>query len=216
MTDLKRHGSLGFYYNSKKEKRKIIPSVKGEKCYFIKVGMTTQKTEEGRFVAVTLLQRIPHKRINETQWRINLSEIDAKCVMRKDITKEIDTTLSEDQLYEKISTCEYVDAISFNKGKGTLGPVRRRGLSLGLPGVRRSPGSMGGRQEGRISYRRPFAGRTGFTRRTIYSLKTLGAQDVKDYTSLRYYIKEGTLLTVKGSIGGCIGRVVCLRPAVRK
>ena len=135
--------------------------------------------------------------------------------------RQVNTDYNEEELSRHIFDSSKIDVIGLTKGRGTLGPVARRNIKMqkrkaASSGVQRKPGSMGLRGPAKVAPSKPFMGKTGFSRRTLISLVNLGSVEVENYTSFKYHIKRGTLLKVKGSVTGPIGRIVAVRRALRK
>ena len=222
VTDRRRKGSLAWYNNSKSGLRSLIPvHTKRPHMYFVKVGMDTKEIN-GVYTPVTLLQKVPHRRISPTSWSIDFSKLEAKRTRRKQVIRQIKTnSIEENDLQNEVLGSKKLDAISITKGRGTLGVVARRNVKMQKrkaagSGCARKPGSMGLRTSGRVVYTKPFMGQTGNSRRTIFGLENLGLEEVENYSRFKYYIKKGTLLLVKGSVGGPIGRTVLIRSSIRK
>lgn len=222
MTDVRRKGSLGWYQNCNKSLRSIFPVHKvSPHMYFVKIGMESHIVDNC-VTPVTLLEPISHvKKEDSIQWDIKCSELTSRRVRRKDVVREINTTAqTEDQLSELVLSSAKFDVIGLTKGRGTLGPVQRRNVKMQKrkaagSGVARKPGSMGTRLPGRVPYTKPFSGKTGFARRTIYGIKNLGFIDVKNRKIKDYYVKDKTILVVRGSLPGPSGRILCVRKSVR-
>lgn len=222
MTDVRRKGSLAWYQNCDKSLRSIIPVHKvSPHMYFVKIGMESHIVDNHLY-PVTLLQPVKHDKLGTgLQWNIKFSELKSKKVRRKDVIREINTeATTEEDLSKEVLDCAKLDVIGLSKGRGTLGPVQRRHIKMQKrkaagSGVARKPGSMGTRLPGRVPYTKPFSGKTGFARRTIFGLKNLGIIDMKDRKIKDYYIKESPVLIVKGSVPGPTGRILCVRKSVR-
>ena len=217
MSDRRRKGSLGWYHNSSRGTRSLIPvHTLSPHMYFIKGGMDSLIVEDV-LTPVTYLKRVPHVKLNDRQWKIEFSKVSSNLVRRKDVIREISTTAStSSELESLLLEVPKLDLIGLSKGRGTLGPVARRHVKMqkrkaARSGVTRKPGSMGLRIPGRVPYTKPFSGKTGFSRRTIFGVRNLGFTDSEE----RDHLKTGALL-VKGSVMGPIGRVVCVRPSVRR
>lgn len=219
MTDRRRKGSLAWYDNSSKDLRAIIPvDAKNSGLYAAKIGMTTEKINDF-LVPVTLLELIPGE-FKEGCWTWYASKLSSKSVRRKDFVREIRSSQTEyENLKEEVLKSSKFDVIGLSKGKGTCGPIKRRKIKAqkrkARGGVVRHPGSMGLRQMARIPYTKPFAGKHGFSRRTLFGLTNLGTINMKNQSFLRYYVKQGCVLGVKGSVTGPIGRIVKIRPTTR-
>ena len=222
MTDKRRKGSLGWYNNCKKSLRSLYPvHTKTPHMYFIKVGMQSQIVDN-KLTPITLLEPITHIKKQKKEWIISLSETKSKFVRRKDVVRQINTEFTtHEELLNYLLNCKKFDIIGLTKGRGTLGPVQRRNIKMQKrkaagSGVARKPGSMGTRIPGKIPYTKPFSGKTGFARRTITGLKNLGLVSNTENTKVKKYcIKSGNVLSVKGSVPGPIGRVLCVRSSMR-
>lgn len=220
MTDKQRKGSLGWRQNSKKGYRTRVPVVKKGHpyTYYIKV-KTTSIITENTLSCCTILRQVPMEKQRENFFKIKYSELKVKRTIKKDVCREV-SGQSFSSLKESVENASYVDVTAITRGKGTQGPVRVCGLSLGLRktkrGFTRIPGSMGGRRPGRIFPTKPFAKKMGNSRRTILNLKVLGSKDIKEFQSFKYYAKEGRYLFLKGSVPGTVGSTVAIRPAIRK
>lgn len=218
-TDKQRKGSLAWRQNSKKGYRTRVPVLKKghSYTYYIKVE-TKSDIIDGVLQCCTVLQRVPLEKVEGIKYKLKYPELGVKRTIRKEIIREINGKPVE-ELIEEVENSAYVDATAITRGKGTQGPVRVCGLSLGLRktkrGFTRRPGSMGGRKPGRIFPTKPFAKKMGNSRRTILNLKVLGRKELSNYESFKYFCKAGNYLIVKGSIPGTQGSTVALRPAIR-
>ena len=222
MSDKRRKGSLAWYNNCKRNLRNLLPVyTKAPTVYCAKVGMGSEVIN-GVLHPITYLQKIPMEpKTGTNQWLIKANLLNSKSVRRKAFIREISTTaLDEKELENDLKTWDRLDLIGLTKGRGTLGPVARRHIKMQKrkamgSGCTRKPGSMGLRREGKVVYTKPFSGKTGFSRRTMFGMINLGLEEVKDFTSLRYHVKEGTILKIKGSVVGPIGRIICVKKSVR-
>ena len=222
MVDVRRKGSLAWYHNSKRGLTNIIPSIGKQETthgYYVKIKMD-QEVVDGVLTPYTLLKQVALEKVSDDLYTLKLSEIGMKRTHKKDVNRVIHAE-TELAIKQQLENCTYVDAISLTKGKGTEGPVKRRNLKKGKRKAKssncsRAPGSMGLRGPGKVDWRRPFMGKMGNSRRTIYNLKVLGHQDITDLTSHKFFSATGRYLKVKGSISGPLGRVTAIRPAIRK
>lgn len=224
MSDKQRKGSLAWRQNSKTGLRTRVPVTKKglPHGYYIKV-QTTSKLFDNVLHCVTVLRQVPMEKVksrgDSNLFKINYSALGVKRTIKKDIEREI-SAQDPTEITKIIESSTYVDAIGTTRGKGTQGPVRVCGISLGLRktkrGFTRRPGSMGGRKPGRVFPTKPFAKKLGNSRRTILNLKVLGAEDIPNYCAFKYFSKEGRYLYIKGSLPGTQGSTIALRPALRK
>ncbi len=121
---------------------------------------------------------------------------------------------------------ELVDAIGITKGKGTVGPVKRFGITIQnrhAKGKRRHVGSLGQEEPGRVRWTVPMAGQLGFQQRTEYNKRILKMNDDpdagKDVTPKsgfkNYGIIKGPYVLIEGSVPGPKKRLIFLRSAIR-
>lgn len=218
-TDKQRKGSLAWRQNSKTGARALVPVVSKKHVYnyYIKVE-TTSEIVDGVLQCCTVLKQIPLKKIEDNKYLLKYSELGVKRAKKKDTIRQINCE-NEELIQQTIEKASYVDVISRTKGKGTQGPVRVCGLSLGLRktkrGFTRRPGAMGGRKPGRVFPTKPFAKKMGNSRRTIFNLKLINVKEEENYKAYRYFSATGKYLVIKGSVPGLLGTTVAVRPAIR-
>lgn len=218
-TDKQRKGSLAWRQNAKRGLRSMVAVVPKKHCYgyFIKV-QTRSEIHDGFLQCCTILKEIPLEKVKPNLYKLKYSLLGVKRARKKDVLRQIDVE-SESESVKKLKQASYVDVLGVTKGKGTQGPVRVCGLSLGLRktkrGFRRHPGAMGCRKPGRIFPTKPFAKKMGNAKRTILNLKVLDYRSVENFRAYRYFSKTGNYLVVKGSVPGTLGSTVAVRPALR-
>lgn len=120
---------------------------------------------------------------------------------------------------------DIVDVLAITKGKGTQGPVKRWGITLGKAkhsraGSVRQIGTLGPWHPHRISWRVPQMGQTGYHQRTEFNKRILQiGKDGRTVTPkggfLNYGIVRNDYIAIKGSIPGPAKRLIRIRPAVR-
>lgn len=212
---LRRKGSLGWYHNSATGLRTIVPTdPKKMGIYGIKVGMITQVLD-GILTPITLVELLQMKRNQNNQYEMKFP------FLKNPTHRTFNCNLEYKDLKNEVISSSYLDVTAQSKGKGTLGPIQRRNIKMqkrkaAKSGVTRKAGSMGLREPGRVVWTKPMSGKTGNSRRTIYSLKNFGTVTLKDYQSLRYYVKEAQILKIKGAVPGAIGRPVLVKKASRR
>lgn len=105
---------------------------------------------------------------------------------------------------------QFVDVTGLSKGKGFAGTVKRwnfrtQDMTHGNSRSHRSPGSIGQNQTpGKVFKGKKMAGHLGNVRCTTQSLELVRVDS------------ERNLLLIKGSIPGCPGARIEIRPAVKK
>lgn len=119
---------------------------------------------------------------------------------------------------------ELVDVKSFTKGKGFQGPMARFGIGRRQHKSEKAiknPGSLGPwNAQGKIMWRVPHAGKTGYAQRTEYNKQILKFTEGKDVNPKGGMISYGTVKTkailIKGSISGARKRLVLMQKAIRQ
>lgn len=180
-----RHGSLGFYHNSRRTNQ--IPSVKErDVAYYRKIGMITYEINSANYPC-TVLQPISES-FDETHITIRRGK---KLVFRE-----------TNGLSRPLSCGDRVITIGYTKPQGFVGPIKRWGAKLGMrknigAGTRRNAGPLGCREPAITSWRRLFGGRDGGNRRTYYNNRVIGI--------------ENDCILLRGSTPGRKGGVIALR-----
>ncbi|VAX76827.1 50S ribosomal protein L3 [Buchnera aphidicola] len=102
-----------------------------------------------------------------------------------------------------------VDITGISKGKGFSGTVKRWNFSMqdathGNSLSHRAPGSIGQNQTpGHVFKGKKMSGHLGFVRVTVQNLSIIKVDEIKK------------IVLIKGSVPGCIGNYILLKPAVK-
>ena len=197
-----RRGSLAFRNTSRK---KAISAIKERnQVYYCKLGMTHVTCKNtNTAVAVSILQKIPFKRISEGKIELNFKAVKIK---RKNLIKQTYASELENKQAYLIT--------SITKGEGIIGPVEHRGLTLQKRNSsknRRGVGAHGLRRPGYVSFRKHFMTRHGGNRRTYRNNKKINAKEENIMLKHTTISINDNILLLKGSIPGKKYTVVAIR-----